>query len=422
MRIFSRICFIVLIVLVASFYLPRFYEQLVISPIEKTHLFYSPVAEEFIYTEKISGTVPPEMQQHAEEHHLTLAYRTESGRWLSRLEFERLLPFIYYKNMEIRGLLPMRIAGRDFTKMEMKKGRRVLEVRAREMTRPQTRVYPLLESEPGQARLVFPDDRFYSSADGLIFFNADTRRPVPALSEQFSAALREVGCSFPVVEVFGKFSVLKQLDEGAFLLDSAGRLFHLKRKKGQPQAAEVPLPDDLKVRYVKVSETKKRDYYGLVVGQGGEVLLLSCDQYRLIPLPLKNYNPKIMDLRLLFNPVFVTATFSDENRIYGVVMDQSFQAFQTITHSMSRAEKTLGKRIAEILFPFVLKEKRPSSGFVDLHFVASFWGLLGIVVSLLVYFVWQMIVQKKMPSRAGIGVVALSGVYGLVALLFVEIE
>ncbi len=421
MHLVSRICLLVLVILTTSFYLPLLYEQLVISPVEKTHLFYSPVAEEFIYTEKIVGKIPAEVYQHAEEHHLTLAYRTESGRWLSRLEFEQLLPFIYYKNMEIRGLLPMHIAGRDFTKMDMKKGRRVLEVRAREMTRPQTEVYPLLESEPGQARLVFPEERFYSSKDGLVFVNVDTRRRDLSLSEQFTAALRGVGCSFPVVKVFGKFSVLKPLDEGAFLLDNKGRLFHLKRKKGQAQAAEVPLPENLKVRYVKVSETKKRDYYGLVVGEDGEVLLLSCDQYRLISLPVKKYDPRTMDFRLLLNPVFMTATFSDESKTYGVAMDQNFTPVATITHVMSRAEKTMGKLIAEILFPFILRAERPNSGFVDLHFSASFWGLIGIVFSLIICFLWKVVARKR-PSWSELVLVAVSGIYGLIALLVVEFE
>ena len=81
------------------------------------------------------------------------------------------LPFIFYKNMEIWGLLPLELAGRKFDKKSIKAGRRVMELKSREITgnSPQTPVWPLLESNPGQARLVFPDDRFHMTPSAMKF-------------------------------------------------------------------------------------------------------------------------------------------------------------------------------------------------------------------------------------------------------------
>ncbi len=301
-----------LVILTASIYLPHFYDQLFVEPVARSHLLYSPVAQEFVYSEKIVGAIPPEVRREAKDYHAEIGWRTAGGRWISRPEFERLLPFIYYKNMELQGLLPVHIAGRSFDKEEIKKGRRVIEVKAREMKRPRTPIYPLIESKPGRAGLIFSKYRFSATADGLRLINADTNRQDSMLSTAFSARLQQRGFRFPIRAVFGRFTVLKPFDMGAFLLDSTGRLFHLSYSHGRPSVAAVELPEKVRVKYLKISESRRHRYCGVLIGEEGRVWLLACSDCRFVPLPVRGYDPEKMDLKLIFNPVSVTAVFSDE--------------------------------------------------------------------------------------------------------------
>lgn len=161
MRQLSTLVLIVLTLLLAAIYLPMAYQKVFFKPVEKAHLLFSPVTERFICKEKIVGPPPAEALDKAEDHHAEIAYRDADGTWYNRVEFEKRLPFIYYKNMELWGLLPLELGGRSFDARTIKRNRQVLQLTSNEINghRPETPLWPLLESNPGQARLVFPERR-----------------------------------------------------------------------------------------------------------------------------------------------------------------------------------------------------------------------------------------------------------------------
>ncbi len=414
-RIFARSCLTVLVIIVAAFYLPQLYEQLFCVQVEKTHLFYSPVSKQFIYKEKIVGTVPEEVQQKSEEEINAVAYRTEKGEWLHRLEFERLLPFIYYKDMEVRGLLPVIIDGQSFSKKEIKAQRRVLELRAREMSRPQTKVYPLFVSAPQQARLVFPKDRFFSEADRVVFVNAVTGKEETTLSRNVTTLLKKNGFQFPVVKVFGNFTVLKPFDAGVFLLDSAGQLFHMQRREKAISVDALLLPQGLKVKYLRVAESRASLYCGIVVGESNNLYLLQKESYRLVPLSVTGYNPAIMDLKIIFNPLYVTAVFSDNKMIYAVAFNKELETVACFQHQMSRAEKTLSQQIYHMIFPFSLVLETKESSFVELSFRGGRYAPVGMLFSLFVYIFFIQLRHQTVNGYA-FCLVFFFGIYGLLVL------
>jgi hypothetical protein len=106
------------------------YAKLFYKPMEKTHLLHSPVTQEFIYKEKIVGAIAPDAMEKAEDHHAKIAYCDADGSYYSRVGFEKNPPFIYYKNMELWGLMPLKLNGRNFDKQTIKANRRVLELKA----------------------------------------------------------------------------------------------------------------------------------------------------------------------------------------------------------------------------------------------------------------------------------------------------
>ncbi len=425
MKKLATINFLILIVFLSAVYLPMVYEKIWFDEIEKTHLFYSPVTKEFIFKERIVGKIPPGVREKAEDHHAQICYQKSCGNFISRLEFEKLLPFIFYKNMEIWGLLPLEINGQKFDKQTIKENRRVLELSSRHITGngPETPVWPLLESNPGQARLVFPDDRFRLTDTAMEFINADLNKVDPKLTDQFTRALRREGFVFPSRSVNGKFTILKPFDEGVFIVDDQFSVFHVKREDGTPNVVKTPIPQTLKTRYIKVSENKTRKFYGLLLDQSGGVHLMLHGGYGLVPLPLKGYDPDTMDLKLISNPLYNTAVYSDETRIYAVAMDNNFALLSFFSRAMSRQKITPAKQVYAAIFPFVFHFDTRGNAFFSPGFECSgMSGFMGLGACLVFYLARAGLSSRKKISPFAVLLVAVTGIYGLIALQFSGIE
>lgn len=425
MRQLATIAFTVLTVVVSAFYLPLLYEKIFSKRVEKTHLLFSPVTQRFIYKEKIVGSVPAEAVEKSEDHHAEIAYRDADGTYYTRVAFEKNLPFIYYKNMELWGLMPLTINGRTFDKKTIKSNRRVLELKPGEINdqRPLTPMWPLLESNPGQARLVFPEDRFRMTADAMQFVNADFNRVDRDLTAAFTNALKEKGFVFPARSVNGKFSILKPFDEGAFIVDAKYQVFHVKRRDGKPFVVRTPIDTALKTRHIKISENRKREYYGLLLAADHRLYLLTYDNYRLIPLPLEDYYPNHMDFKLLVNPLYTTAVWSDEVVIRAVAMDRDFRVLDRYKHDMSRSTVTAAHQLRNILFPFTLKLQSINGGYLRLYVqTGGGLSLIGLALCAVAFVTVYRLRQGRFPSLAGISLVAVTGLYGWIAVNFIGSE
>jgi len=414
------VCYTILIVFLSAIYLPQIYRAIFFDNIEKTHLFYSPVIKDFIYKEKLVGSVPESVKVKAEDHHARISYQNSNGNYMSRIEFEKLLPFIYYKNLDIWGLLPLNIDGQVYGKDYIKKNRRVFELKSVHINgkSPLTPVWPLLESNPGQARLVFPDDRFRMTDQAMEFINADVNRVDTDLTREFTRALTDKGFKFPPRSVNGKFTVLKPFDEGVFLVDHNFQVFHVKRVNNHPQVIKTPIDPSIMTRHIKISENKAKQYYGLLLDHSGVVYLLSCENYRLSPLPLGGYDPDTMDLKLIFNPLYCTAVYSDDIMIHAVAMDRRFVPLASFSHEMSRGDITVAKQVYSALFPFTLSWNHLNSGFVSLNQnYSGLTGLVGIVISFVIYLAWMRISGRRKKFWSVL-LVCITGIYGLVAIQF----
>lgn len=136
----------------------------------------------------------------------------ESGKAYDRQTFETLIPFIYYKNMDLWGKLPLTIDGQIFDKQAIKKNRQVFALKPRMIAdrSPRVQVFPLLESQPGITRLRFPEDAFRMT-DRMEFINVDTNSVDEGLTKQFSGALKRAGFIFPARLVSGRHHVHRAL-------------------------------------------------------------------------------------------------------------------------------------------------------------------------------------------------------------------
>lgn len=426
MKLLASVAMQLLVVAVLALFLPTLYDMALVEDIRKTQLFYSPVTERFIYTEK-AAVADPRAAAKADDHHADVVYKDQDGTYYDRLEFERLLPFLYHKNLALRGLLPVEIDGRTYDLDTIQAERLVMELPARTVTghTPPEAVWPLIESRPGQAMLVFPDDRFRITDSAMEFVNADANAVDATLTRTFTAALRERGFVFPARLVAGNFTILKPYEDGVLLVDARGTLFHLLRVEGRPQVARVALPAGLRLRHVSVSGSGSGRFHGLLVDQGGGVHLLARG-YGVIPLPLEGYDPGRMDLKILFDPLYRTAVYSDETTLRAVVMDRNYRPLARYEHAMSTGARTWRHALRDVLLPFRVTLRAPDTSMIRPGVRAGAyplsWSALASALLALGYAGWSRARRGRWPAWGGVALVCVAGVYGFAARLVVEEE
>jgi len=398
-----------LVTLLTAVAVPRLYDLAFAVDVEPTHLFYSPTRKAFVYRE------------HRGDHNFT--YADEHGATFDRQTFETQIPFIYYRNMDLWGLLPLEIDGRTFDKAAMRDSRQVFELKPREITgrSPAIPVYPLLESNPGQARLRFPEDVFRMTADRMEFLNVDTNRIDPDRTALFTTALTARGFTFPARLVAGKPTILKPFDEGYLIVDATGAVFHVKRVDGRPDVVRTSIPADLGIRHIKVMENERRQILGMVLTEDDRLFLLRAADYGLIPLPTEGYAPDRMDYKLLINPVHPTAVYGDETQVRGVAMTPDFTPIASYQRPVPGTRGLLYDDVARALFPFTLSLDDRTSGFltwrVERHGGPALIGILGSLLAVLVLArVRRAGWRTVLPSLV---LVAVTGIFGLMATLLV---
>ena len=412
----SRYALILSAIVVMAVFIPRFYGMAFDQNVGKTHLFYSPVSEKFIWCDKLAD---PAVGSAENAHHASFVYMDEDGTKYSRRQFEEMLPFIYYRNMELWGHLPLHLGGKTFDKATIKATRQVMELKAREIRGryPGDQLLPLLETNPGMARLVFPEDRFRLT-DEMEFVNADFNKRDEALTETFTRSLRAAGFHFPGRFAAGKPSILKPFDEGVFLVDADDAVFHVKRVDGESWVQKTPIAPKGGVWSIKVSENSRREFYGLLLTGDGQLNLLSCDDYALRPLPLEDYNPDTMDFKLIINPMFRTAVYSDDKVIRAVVMDSEFRPLAKYRHYMPAARLSGARKAFAYLTPFTLNLEDPTTGYrvlsLDWH-GRNGLASLGLAMGCYIWLVFLRPRKGILMLVDGV-LVALTGLYGLVAV------
>ncbi|NCA73071.1 MAG: DUF4857 domain-containing protein, partial [Sphingobacteriia bacterium] len=377
-----------------------------------TQLFYSPVIERFVYTELVG------------EGHQFI-YRDLDGRDYSREDFEALIPFIYYKNMELWGRLPLTLGGQTFDKAAIVAERQVMELKPDELPghAPRIPLFPLLESNPPRAGLSFPEDILRPAAR-LEFIDSDSNRLDPVRTDVFTQALSAAGFRFPVRAAFGRVSILKPFDAGYFLLDDAGALFHLRRRDGAPVVAAVPLPEGLRVRYIQVAENKRRELLGFLLAEDDRLYLMRERDYGLIPLELPGYRPDRMAFKQIFDPLQRTAIYSDRETVRAVVMDRDYHPLDQYARRMAMADPRPVDRLWEMLAPFSLELHDPDRRYLALDLrVHGPAALIGVALSLLLALeVLRLRGLRPAQARMDLLLVALTGLHGLLALILIPPE
>jgi hypothetical protein len=406
----SRYALIILAIIVMGVYIPMFYHKIFDQKLGKTQVFFSPVIKKFIFQEMVGDAHD-------------FINKDEDGKIYDRQQFETLIPFIYYKNMELWGKLPVIIEGKTFDKETILENRQVFEVKSNEISdrRPLVQIFPLLESAPGVARLSFPEDAFRFT-DKMEFINVDTNKTNGVFTSLFTNALQKAGFIFPAKLVSGTVSILKPFDEGFFVVDAANNVFHIKRLKGEPLIVKTPMPASIGARHIKIIENSRKEIYGFLITNSNEIYLIMYDNYRLVKLPLDNYQPDKMDFKLLFNPIYRTAVYWDNKKIYALAMDLQYKLIAKYEKEMFSGQKTRADIIFSALFPFSIEMKDNTMVYLKFEPVFHGWiAFIGIFLSLAIFIAIMFLKKTDMKKTwTDFLVILFTGIYGLIAVLIIS--
>ncbi|WP_300668585.1 DUF4857 domain-containing protein [Desulfoluna sp.] len=396
----SRIAILLLMTLVFAIYAPEQARRLLVERHVSPFIQYSSPLKTFF----ISAWDPVDQRRRITDL---------AGNEYSQTTYEKALPMFFFRDLATWGCLPESIDGVEVTLKKVARNRQFVRLSPKDLNSPVVPLYPLYESASGFTRLKNPADMFRIT-ESLEFIDTESNKVVTDKSERFTRALQDQGFTFPARRIFGNPTPMKPFDEGYFITDAKGALFHLKLVKGTPLVKNTGLAPASGIRYIGVEEDSRREFYGLMVEGDGRASLLSCDTYTPIDLPIKGYDPDSMSLTINCDLLKRTFVMKDKKTIRVWVTDRDYHLVAKHVHAL---EGKKGGKILKRLFPLRVIRAKAETHFALLDFSWSPQGWMASLFSLAVLLGWRLKKREVMRHPEDLVLVLLTGACGLLAVV-----
>ncbi len=335
----SKILLLFTVTALLAWLLPWAYDFLDGAPRRTPFTLYSTVTGEFSWLEATDQGV---------------AYKDAAGHTFTEKEFDSLLPFFYYRQLLSDNRFPDSIHGIPVTPRLAQTGSFMFRSSPRQANAHAPGLYPLLESMSGRVDLESPDDVFRIDAGGMTFIDCATNTVKAEKSAAFTAMLRKKGFVFPARVIAGNPTPRKEYDEGFFITDSEGKLFHLKQTRGRPFVRAVELPREVEIARISVTEYRGRQFFAFLTDRAGQFYVLTTGDYALHPVSVPPVDPARQGVMIVGNPFDWTMKVSDPDgaeHLYAV--DAADFSLLKELHYPAPAPTSIEK-IGKYLFPFRL--------------------------------------------------------------------
>lgn len=398
---FSRYILVATGILVASVFLPSLYWTIFEKVPRSPNIFYSCITDDFIIVDGSNKADP-------------------SGKTYTTDEYEQILPFMFFRQLMADGTMPDSIKGVKMETPSISRASSFYRYTPRKLHAPVPTLWPMLESQSGKVNLTMPED-YFRIEKRMEFIVARTNTINEEKSVLFTNALTAQGFAFPAKIIAGLPTTRKSCDEGYFITDSQGALFHVKMVKGQPYVARIEMPEKLDIVYIEAIDLRSREYYCYVFTRNQGIFVVMDEVYDLQRLPIDGFDPEIHSFRLtadLFNKSF---TVLGENWYEAIAVDDMYHVVRTHGEKWEGLyERTEGKAFAS-LFPFELRMKDDSSAFVRFFFKPS-PGFRWTIVNLIALIVGVILILRRGWSLKSnipdLLIIGITGIYGLIATQF----
>ena len=403
----ARYLLILLTVFVLSIIVTEYYWMAFEKAIFPPKVYYSPISKNFVIT-KIRN----------KKYFIT----NKEGNKLTKKDFERLLPFLTYKQLLYKGLMPDTIQNIPIDVHVVRANNFSLPLKPRDIYTYKIPLAPLIESAPNSADLQFPNDMFRIN-ERIEFIDCETNRVNEEKSKLFTNVLKSKGFVFPAKNMFGNPSVRKSFDEGYFIIDSKDQLFHLKRIKNKPFCKKISVPKDVKIKYMKIREINLKEFYGIVIAQDNRIFILSYDNYKFIELPSKGYHKNEMQLKFTGDLFYRLLTISAKDSISSFVMNRNYKTIDSYSEKWKGNNQTSAGMFFNNFFPFRLSLTDRNNSYINFYYKYNSTFIVNIILMIIAFLIlWKYYNRKPVTQLLDLVIILFTGIFGFIAVLLIRDE
>lgn len=272
------------------------------------------------------------------------------GNRYSPPQFDSLMPLLNFRQLMSDGRLPDSLGGYELSPLLLRTSTVIFRHSPSDWQFAPP-LHVLFESMPKRVGLELPPDMFRLH-NGIEFIDAASNRTDTEKSMRFNQAFDKAGFRFPAVWAAGNPTPRKPYDEGYFVLDSAGNLFHLKMVNGRPYVRDTRLGDSIDILRFDMYESYDKRFYGFLFDRQGGLYIVESDDnggYRPLRLDMDNMDPSTDRITVMGNLLYWTVTIdTPAGRRYYALESSTLQRVDEhfIARTPDRWERT-----ARLLFP-----------------------------------------------------------------------
>lgn len=278
------------------------------------YIFYSPLLSDFVY------------QENHGDHRFN--YYSKSGESFDQKGFEEKLPFVYWRDLEIQGRLPVVINAMEFGRDELKESRLSLEYEPSFLENSKIMFQPFFNPKSAQGMILFPEEALYFASNAPRIYDFDHGFLVEK-SENLGKLLSQNGVRFPIQKLFGKPTNIKPFDLGYIIIDNENNLFNLRQSDDKITIKELESLKNLNTDFIYISENRAKEFAGYLITRDSSLYLLRWD-FTPIKLELDGFKHHKMRLQILSDPLGFLVRFDDGNRYFGFYFDKNFRLVNKI--------------------------------------------------------------------------------------------
>jgi hypothetical protein len=336
-----------------------------------------------------------------------------SGRQYSEAEFDAVLPMLNYRQLSVNGVMPDSINGQAVAAHDIRRSTIMFRYTKTDVSTPHVGLYVLLESMSGRVDLASPGDAFRLGRT-IEFIDIKSNTVNKTKSELYAKELNKRGFTFPAQWAEGDFSTRKAYDEGYFVLDAQGQLFHMKQVSGKPFIRNTGASDSIRVAHFSILPVADRRFYGFVFDALGYMYMLESPSYRLLKLDMPPLDMRRSEALIMGNMFYWTvAVTTPEGKKY-YALDNA--TLRRVDEYVIAHEKNAWDKVSAWIFPVYIafsdatKYVQPT-----LHFTTP--AALTFNLLLALAYALAMRKRKKLTAVAGGSVYILAtGIAGLAAM------
>lgn len=265
----------------------------------------------------------------------------------------------------------------------------------------------------GRVSLEIPEDVFRLK-DNIEFINTQTGEINREKSRNFQHAMEGAGFNFPAKKVWGNPNPKKPYDEGYFVLDNNGQLFHIKMVNGRPFVRDTKIGQEIDVAFFNMKEVADKSIYGFILDKGGSLYTLGDGGYKLTKFDIPAVNIDKDGLMLMGNLFYWMLNVTTENSCtYHVLKADGLK--QHVAPYFVEAEINRWDKVAEWIFPAYIQLNDKNSMYVTPAVVFNFgWAFL---ISGVMAIIFTFTIGKRRSIYRRIADTILIIIFGIPALI-----